>query len=384
MLRDKNSEGVKIVSPVAGTVKEVVRGPRRKIERIVVEPDPAGGAVSLDAEAMSPIDLLCAGGMLARMRQRPYDIVPDPAVRPRDIFVTAIDSAPLARPMCLTLAANKEELDAGAELLGKLTDGKVYFSVNEAWAIGDIKGTEMVWVSGPHPAGLAGVQAANIAPVNKGEVIWTLSAITLAKIGQLVLTGEINTTSTVALVGSEVKEPCLLGAFEGSALAPLLAGRLKDDGVEKRVISGNVLTGTAESATDGFLRFPYTQITVIPEGNHADEFMGWASLSPAKMSNSHAFPAWLFPRKFAPDARINGGRRAMIMSGEYDKYMPMDILPEYLLKAIMARDVEAMEKLGIYEVAPEDFALAEYADTSKLPLQRIVREGLDYLRHDLS
>lgn len=383
LLRSKSAEAVKIVSPAAGTVKEVVRGPRRKIERVIIEVKPAGEAAKLSPGSMQPIELLCLSGMLARMRQRPYDIVPDPAVKPRDIFVTGIDSAPLARPMAQAVAGAKAELEAGAALLGKVTDGKVYLSVGDDWQAGDVKGAEMVHISGPHPVGLAGVQAANIAPVNKGEVVWTLSAITLAKIGRVALTGTIDTTTEVALVGSEVETPCLLKTTEGAALAPLLTGRLKNDGADKRIISGNVLTGTAESA-DAFLRFPYTQITVIPEGSHADEFMGWASLSPSKMSQSRAFLGWLLPKKYAPDARLNGGRRAMIMSGEYDKYMPMDILPEYLLKAIMARDIEAMEKLGIYEVAPEDFALAEYADTSKLPLQRIVREGLDYLRHELS
>lgn len=383
LLRHKLAEQVKVTSPAAGKVVDVVRGARRKIERVIVEVDANGASTKLDAKSTDPLQLICASGLFARIRQRPYDIVPDPAVKPRDIFVTAIDSAPLSRPMSLDLAGKKAELEAGAALLSKLTDGNVYLSVGDDWTLGDISGATMAHFCGPHPVGLAGVQAANIAPVNKGEVIWTLTALTLAKMGHLALTGEIDSSATVALVGSEVSTPCIINTVEGADLSQLLAGRLKENGQHKRVISGNVLTGTAEDPATGYLRLPFTQVTVIPEGDTADEFMGWASLSPSKMSQSHAFLSWLLPRKYAPDARINGGRRAMIMSGEYDKYMPMDILPEYLIKAILARDIEAMERLGIYEVAPEDFALAEYADTSKLPLQQIVRDGLDYLRHEL-
>lgn len=383
LLRHKLAEQVKLTSPAAGKVVDVVRGERRKIERVIVEVDPKGPAVTLSPKDLSPIELLCASGLFARMRQRPYDIVPDPAVKPRDIFVTAIDSAPLAPSMAAALAGSEAELNAGAALLSSLTDGKVYISVDDNWQLGDIKGAEMVHFKGPHPVGLAGVQAANIAPVNKGEVIWTLTALTLAKMGRLALTGSIDSAATVALVGSEVKEPCLIETIEGADLAQIVDGRLKDNAEHKRVISGNVLTGTAEDSATGYLRLPFTQVTVIPEGDNADEFMGWASLAPSKMSQSHSFAGWLLHRRFNPDARINGGRRAMIMSGQYDKYMPMDILPEFLIKAILAKDVEAMEQLGIYEVAPEDFALAEYADTSKLPLQKIVRDGLDYLRHEL-
>ncbi len=168
---------------------------------------------------------------------------------------------------------------------------------------------------------------------------------------------------------------------EGAAVGQLIGGSIKSDGVHHRIISGNVLTGIAVGE-DGFLRFPYRQITVIPEGDDVDEFMGWASMSPSKMSVSRSFPGHFLKRRFAPDARLNGGRRAMIMSGQFDKVMPMDILPEYLLKAIIGRDIDKMEQLGIYEVAPEDFALAEYVDTSKMELQKIVREGLDYLRKE--
>ena len=241
----------------------------------------------------------------------------------------------------------------------------------------------MVDVTGPHPSGNAGTVIAAIRPVNKGETVMCLDIHTLMRIGATALTGHVPCNTVVALTGSEIKNPKMISCLIGSEISSLLAGEIKDDNRHHRIISGNVLTGIAVPA-DGYLRFPYTQITVIPEGDDVDEFMGWATLSPGKMSLSPSFPGHFLRRKlFNPDARLQGGRRAMIMSGEYDKVMPMDILPEYLIKAILSRDIDRMEQLGIYEVAPEDFALAEYADTSKLELQKIVREGLDYMRKEL-
>jgi len=205
----------------------------------------------------------------------------------------------------------------------------------------------------------------------------------LARIGALALTGEVPMETIVAITGSEVSSPHLVRTTIGAEMGALLKGEIKADGRNHRIISGNVLTGYKDSI-DGYLRYPYRQISVIPEGDDVAEFMGWASLSPKKMSTSPSFPGYFSGKKlFRPDARLLGGRRAMIMSGEYDKVMPMYILPEYLIKAILGRDIDRMEQLGIYEVAPEDFALAEYADTSKLELQKIVREWLDYLRKEL-
>ena len=186
----------------------------------------------------------------------------------------------------------------------------------------------------------------------------------------------------MAVVGHEIKQPKVLKTIIGAPIEPLLKGNLLPDDHHIRIISGNVLTGE-KVGLDGYLHFPYRQISVIAEGDDKDELLGWASLSPSKMSDSRSFPGHFLKKLFRPDARIQGGRRAMIMSGQYDKTIPMDIMPEFLIKAILSRDIEGMEKLGIYEVAPEDFALAEYVDTSKLPLQKIVREGLDYLRKEL-
>lgn len=387
LLYDKYNPTLCLVSPVAGTVKAVVRGERRKILRVVVEADGAPAAVKFDAGAESADavgELLARSGMMALIRRRPYDIVAFPTDTVRDIFVTALDTAPLAYPMDrLPGVADADILAKAVKALKTFTKGDVYISRATRSSIPDIEGAVMVDVDGPHPAGNAGIQAANIKPVNKGETIWCLDVVTLWRIGRLLATGNVDATSIVAVTGPEVTDPVLVRTVVGAPVASLVKGRLADDGRHKRIISGNVLTGTAVGdGADAYLRYPYRQITVIAEGDDVNEFMGWASLNPSKMSTRPSFPGRFLRKLFRPDARLNGGRRSMIMSGEYDRMIPMDILPEYLIKAIMARDIEKMEQLGIYEVAPEDFALAEYADTSKLPLQQIVRDGLDYLRKE--
>ncbi len=384
LLTDKKHPELALVSPSAGKVKAIVRGERRKLLRVEVEVAPASDCVKYDipSDAAGLRKLLAQSGLLAMMRQRPYGIVPDPDAQVRDIFVTAFDSAPLAADMKVQLGSNvRKYIEAAVKALGKFTSGKVYIS--HRGDLEDVPGAEMVTVSGPHPSGLVGVQIANIKPINKGETVWTLDLELLYKIGKLICTGSTDFSTVVAVTGPEVETPCMLRTLIGAGMECLVKDNLKKDDRHKRIISGNVLTGTAVGeGEDAFLRYPYQQVTVIAEGDDVAEFMGWASLAPSKMSNKLSFPGRLFVKLFKPDARLNGGRRAMIMSGEYDKVMPMDILPEYLLKAIMAKDIDRMEALGIYEVVPEDFALAEYADTSKLPLQQIVRDGLDYLRKE--
>lgn len=381
LLADKETGTVCLASPVAGTVAEVHRGERRHIEFISVERD--GDALhdfGKAADRDSALAMIQSSGLWAMMRQRPYDIVPLPGVTPRDIFVTAFDSAPLAPGMECELTGRW--LEKGLEWLSRLTDGKVYLGIRPGQDIATKAAVATVF-DGPHPAGNAGTQIAAVKPVNKGETVWTLDAVTAARIGKLCETGKPDCSTRVALTGPVLKDPHTVETQFGASMAELLAGLAGSDDI--RIISGNVLTGTRVSL-EGFLRYPYRQVTVMEEGAHADEFMGWASMSPAKFSVKRSFPAFLrgLSKPFAFDARIKGGRRAMILSGELDSVFPFDILPEYLLKAILARDIERMEKLGIYEVAPEDFALAEFVDTSKNELQRTVREGLDYLRKELS
>lgn len=386
VLRAKECESICLCSPAAGVVEQVVRGDRRKILRVVIAVDAADSSVysfnNIEDSPAAITDTLMKSGLWVAMRQRPYDIVPREGVTPVNIFVTGIDSAPLAAGFEAEAADKAEYIAAGVSALQKLTSGHIYISVRPETNIPVPAGAEKVTVSGPHPAGNAGVQAANIAPVNKGETIWTLDILTLIRVGQLVKTGKVDFSTVVTVAGPEVIAPKRIATIDGAEIAPLLKDNVKDDSKHHRIISGNVLTGV-KVESDGYLRFPYRQITVIAEGDDVAEFMGWASMSPSKLSVSRAFPFKWFKKSFAPDARLLGGRRAMIMSGQYDKLLPMDIMPEYLIKAILARDIEKMEQLGIYEVAPEDFALCEFADPSKLELQKIVREGLDYLRKEL-
>ena len=386
ILRDKQHPDVAVTSPVAGVIKEIVRGERRKLERIVITPNDSADAVKFDTSATDAATvrkLLQESGLWVMMRQRPYAIVALPDSTPRDIFVSSLDTAPLAPDLGQILAPHADELKAGVALLSKLTQGTIYIGRRNGSPIADVPGATMVDITGPHPSGNAGVIAANIKSVNKGETIWTLDGITLARIGHLALNGTLDTDCCIALDGSEVEKPEYINTVEGADIESIITGRLIKTEHHRRIISGNPLSGVAVKA-DGFLRYPYTQVTVIPEGDDVVEFMGWASISPKKMSTSRSFPGhFLFKKLFKPDARLLGGRRAMIMSGEYDKVVPMDIMTEYLIKAILSKNIEEMEALGIYEVAPEDFAVAEYVCTSKLPLQSIVAQGLDYLRKEL-
>ena len=309
--------------------------------------------------------------------------MPDPAVAPRDIFVTAFDSSPLAGPL---ISPQMQELhEKGLEVLARLTDGNVFLSVPYDSSLTS-KAAKVYEFQGPHPAGNAGVQINKIKPVNRGETVWTLDSRTVVRIGTLFATGHIDSAAEVCLCGDMAQRPQYVDTRVGCSLRTLLAGGIKTGEGNVRTISGNVLTGIKEDPASGFLRYPYRQITLIAEGDKADEFMGWASLKPDHFSVKRSFPSFMLGKRgrYKFDSRLRGGQRAMILSGEMDKVFPMDIYPEFLLKAIMAGDIEKMEQLGIYEVAPEDFALPEFVDTSKEPLQQIVRDGLDKLRQELS
>ena len=384
LLVDKSTGRVFLVSPVSGVIKEINRGERRHIcyisvEKTVDEENPVIGSLRDNAEDIK--EALLASGLWAMMRQRPYDIVPEVEVVPRDIFVTAFDSAPLAGD--LIEAEDSKWLEEGFKALSTLTSGSIYLGKRPEQKI-DSKIAKIYNFEGPHPAGNVGTQISAIKPVNTGETVWTVDAMTVVRIGKLCSAGEMDFSTLVSVTGPIVKNPHIVKTTIGAEIKGLLEGFLNSD-KGLRIISGNVLTGVKVSA-DGFLHYPYRQITVIEEGDNADEFMGWASMNPGKYSVKRNFPAFLrgLSKPFDFDARIKGGKRAMILSGEYDKVFPFDIYPEYLLKAIIAKDIDRMEKLGIYEIAPEDFALPEFVDTSKQELQKTVREGLDYLRKELS
>lgn len=274
-------------------------------------------------------------------------------------------------------------MQAGLDALSKLTEGKVYVGVKRGSAV-KVSGVEVVEFEGPHPAGNVGVQINHIKPVNKGEVVWTVSASDVILMGRLFNKGIADFTRLVAVTGSEATERGYVKAISGCTIESILGGKVLDNG-HIRMISGNVLTGT-KVGMDSYLGAYDCQVTVIPEGDDVHEFLGWGVPGFGKYSVSHSYLTWLIGKgkEYVIDARIKGGKRAMIMSNEYDKVFPMDIMPEYLLKAIIAFDIDKMENLGIYEVAPEDFALCEFVDTSKIELQRIVRDGLNLLYKEMN
>ncbi len=374
----KEAEAIKLVSPAAGTVEEIRRGERRKILAVTVRVGEEDSKNPIEAGSL--IEKLKQSGLWAMMRQRPFDVVPAENAEPRDIFVTAFDSSPLAGNVIPTHIG--EYLEPGLEALKSLTKGTVYLAVRPGQGL-RTKVAKVLDMIGPHPAGNAGVQIAAVAPINKGETVWTVDAGTVARLGMLIKKGYCDYRAEVAITGPAAMKPKKVLTEIGASLNEILKGELKED-TSVRVISGNVLTGTKVNPETDFLRFPYRQITIIEEGDKADEFMGWASMSPKKFSIKRTFPAFLrgLEKPFNFDARIKGGHRAMILSGELDKVFPFDIYPEYLIKAMMAGDYDKMEKLGIYEVAPEDFALPEFVDTSKQELQKLTRESLEKLRKD--
>ena len=378
---DKLHPEVKFVSPVSGTVSMVERGDRRKLLSIRVKSDGKQSARTFDTKQDIKA-LLLESGMFAFLRQRPYDVVANPEDKPKAIFVSAFNSMPLSQDFEYVLKGEEKAFQAGITALSKLA--KVHLGVSArqtSAALTGATGCEVTVFDGPAPAGNVGVQINHVDPINKGEVVWTLGAEEVLFIGRLLTTGRVDLTRTVALAGSEVKKPCYAKMLVGQRLDTLLQGQV-DLSAGIRIINGNVMTGVKTTA-GGYLGAHVTEVNVIPEGDHADEFMGWIMPRFGTFSTHRSYFSWLCGKKdYVFDARVKGGERHMIMSGEYDKVLPMDIYSEYLIKAIIAGDIDKMEQLGIYEVAPEDFALAEFVDSSKLELQHIVREGLDMLRKE--
>ncbi len=387
---DKNHPEVKFVSPVSGVVTSVERGERRKVLSIVVE-----AATEQDYEEFGKKDpskmsgeqvkeALLNAGMFAFIRQRPYDVIADPSVEPKAIFVSAFNSNPLAPDFEFQLQGDEANFQTGLDALAKMAKTYLGISVKQtAKALTEAKNVTITAFDGPHPAGNVGVQINHVAPIAKGETVWTIQPEAVIFIGRLLNTGRVDMTRKVALTGSEVKRPAYCKLQVGALLTGVFKGNVLE-GKTLRYISGSPLTGKQIKA-NGFLGAFDSQLTVIPEGDDQHEMLGWIMPRLNEYSVNHSYFSWLMGKKqFAPDARIKGGERHMIMSGEYDRVFPMDIYPEYLVKAIIAGDIDRMEALGIYEVAPEDFALCEFVCSSKVEVQRIVRAGLDMLRAEMA
>jgi Na+-transporting NADH:ubiquinone oxidoreductase subunit A len=389
---DKFQPDVQFTSPVSGEVIDVVRGERRKILEVVVKADnqqkyeefKKGDPTNMPKETI--IEQLQKSGLWASIRQRPYNIIARATETPRDIFISAFDSAPLAPDMDFIMQDEKKLFQTGIDALAKLTDGTVHLGVNAAYppaaAFAEAKGVQIHAFKGPHPAGNVGIQLNKIAPINKGEVVWTIKPHHVVAIGRLFEQGIYDVSKIVAVTGSEVKTPRYYKLIDGTSIAPLIKDNIKTTD-KHRYISGNVLTGKRISS-DGYLSFFDNQITVIPEGDEY-EFLGWAAPGINKYSAGRTFlSAFLPKRRHRLNTNLHGGERAYVVTGEYEKVCPMDIYPQQLIKAIMIEDIDLMEQLGIYEVVEEDFALCEYVCTSKIEVQKILRQGLDLMHKEMS
>ena len=389
---NKNYPSVKFASPVSGTVTAVERGERRKVLSIRVDADAKQEYRDFGVKDVAKMtgeevkQLLLDAGLFGYIDQLPYAVSTNPETAPKAIFVSALRDKPLAGSFDFEVKGQEQDFLTGLTALSKMA--KTYVGIGTGSTLeaqlSALKGVEVTVFDGKCPAGNVGVQVNHLDPVNKGEVVWTIGDPTVVLfIGRLLRTGHVELKRTVALAGSEVSKPAYADMLVGQELNTLLSNSY-DTAKSVRIINGNPLTGR-KTTKDGFLGAHTSEITIIPEGNDNDEMLGWIMPRMGQFSVSRSYFSWLFGKKqYALDARVKGGERHMIMSGEYDRVLPMDIYGEYLIKAIIAGDIDRMEALGIYEVAPEDFALAEFVDSSKLELQRIVREGLNNLRKENS
>ena len=393
VLADKQRPDILVASPVSGTVEQVVRGEKRKLLEVRIKADKAGGAVDFgtkNAASMTAAevkDLLLKSGLWVALVQRPYGIVANPDDAPRAIFVSAFSTAPLAADTEFTLKDELANIQAGADALSKLTKGGLHLSIKaETYSSSPFHKVENVilhTVSGKHPAGNVGVQIANIAPIRKGETVWTVSLLMLAAIGRLVNTGKVNLARKVAITGPEAKDPCYVEALPGFCMKEI-AEFVDNSKNDVRFVSGNALTGTAVGA-DGSLGFFDDQVTLLHEGTER-ELLGWAKpFRTSQFSSSRAYFSWLFPKKKYPiDTNVHGGPRAFVVSDVYSKVLPIDIFPVYLIKACLAGDIDNMEKFGIYEVLPEDLALCEFVDPSKNEIQSILQDGINLMIKEMA
>ena len=386
---DKNNPDLKVVSPVSGTLQAVNRGERRKILSIVVENDFKATQETVAAIDTSSADALKASlsnaGFLPFFKQRPYDVVVNPSDTPRAIFVSTFDKAPLAPDMEFILKDEMSDFQAGIDVLSKLAP--VYVGIEAGSKLfSHIKNATVTAFSGSYPVSNVGVQINHIAPINKGETVWTITPQELVFVGRFANKGKLDFTKTVAFAGPFAANAAYYKVTVGTPVSAICAANISN-GVKARVIAGNVLSGE-KTDCDSYLNPFVSLVSVIAEGDETHEMLGWIMPRFDKYSVSGSFLSGLVPwlrkhKTFDFDTRILGGARHSIMSGEYDKVFPMDIYPEFLIKAIIAGDIDKMEALGIYEVVPEDFAAAEFVCSSKMELQKIVREGLDAMRKEM-
>jgi Na+-transporting NADH:ubiquinone oxidoreductase subunit A len=387
---DKKNPDVIFTSPVSGEIESVVRGDRRKILEIVIKADDQveyeefGKVDPLGSDIELMKQHILKSGLWPSFIQRPYGIIANPADTPRDIYISGFDTAPLAPDLDFVIKDQGEMFAKGIDVIKAFTQGNVVIGVDATSALNSVyknlKGVMINSFKGKHPAGNVGVQINKTNPINKGDVVWTINPQNVVMIGRLFTEGVYDASKIVALAGSEIKKTGYYKMIAGASVSSITKDNVNEGDI--RYISGNVLTGTQVSK-EGYLGYYDGLLSVIPEGNHS-EFLGWAMPGLKKFSMSRTFFSWLTPNKeYNLDTNYNGGDRAFVMSGQYEKVMPMDIYPVFLLKAILAEDIDKMEQLGIYEVIEEDFALCDFVCTSKIETQKIVREGLELMIKEL-
>ena len=378
---DKRDRDIVWCSPVTGKVTQLQFGERRFLQRVVVTPagqeqfhalpKPTGDRAAI-------VKAIKNAGLWGLFVQRPIGRAPMTAQEPVAIFVNGMDSAPLAADPCFATAGQKAELQAGIDLLKKLTSGKVYLCLRDA---GDhqsdarsLSGVEVHDFAGPHPSGLVGTHIARIRPLKPGEIAYSLRLQDVARLGSWARTGRYPGTTVVAVAGSAAPTRRYLRVCQGSAVAGLLGG--KDLG-DVRVIDGTVLHGNAIGQA-GHLGTRTATLTVIPEGEGQRDLFGWALPQFGKLSMSRSVFSWLMPKKeYVVDARLHGGHRPIVNIGAWERVTPLDIHPSYLVRAIQANDIEEAVKLGLLEVTEEDVALCTFVDPCKIDVGSIVRQGLD-------
>ena len=385
---DKGCTEVSFASPVSGTVTAVERGERRKVLRVKIAPDAQQEYADFGVKDVAGLtadnvkESLLQAGLFGYINQLPYAVATRPDTAPKAIFVSALRDKPLQGDFEYELNGQEKDFQTGLTALSKIA--KVYLGIGAkqtATALTAAKDVEVTVFDGPCPAGNVGVQVNHIDPVNKGEVVWTVDPTAVIFFGRLFNTGKVNLTRRVAIAGSMVKQTGYVDVLVGTPLSLILAGNIAD-GCHVRILNGNPLTGVIAN-DESVIGAHTSEVTLIPEGDDVHEMFGWMLPRFKDFSTSRSYFTWLQGKKaYNLDARLKGGERHMIMSGEYDRVLPMDIYGEYLIKSILSGNIDSQEQLGIYEVSPEDFALAEFVDSSKLPLQKIVRDGLDILRKE--
>ena len=400
IFHDKTFDTMNFVSPVSGKVLAINRGERRKILSIAIERDSKIQYVPFKIKPLSETTgeevkaQLLNAGLWPFIKQRPYDIIADPNKSPKAIFISCFDSSPLAPDYNFILKGQFIDFQAGINALSKLTKGKIHLGIKPTKDFNDfrsVRNVEITEYEGPHPIGNVGVQINHVDPINKGEIVWTINVQHVLFIGRFFNKGIVDLSYTFALTGPCVVQPQYYRTIVGANIEPFIKGNVYK-GLILRYITGNVLSGIKIEENEWLN--PYaSQIFVLEEGSDQYELLGWAMPRIHKFSASNLYFSKLFQKKwfqkffgkikYQYDARLLGGKRAIIMSNEYDKVLPMDILPEYLFKAMITGNIEKMEALGGYEIAPEDVALCEFICTSKLPLQLIVRDALDTMKKEL-